>query len=123
MKATEKAYQKLDIILNGYGFRIEENDRGFKIIRSMEEGSTEYVSIQVAERMDGCDNAGSFEDFRAHGHLEVTAGICRMGGEMDAGEFAEAASQMGRCSGLMARLEKEDLSYTSLINGEAAEEA
>lgn len=121
MKATEKAYKKLEAILNEYGFCIRTDALGNRQVRSAGEGGgKEYVSIQIMEKHDRYENTDSFEDFRGYGHLEVAASICRMGGEMSVEDFKEAADQMSRCSGLLARLGNEDLSYTALINGEAA---
>ena len=121
MKAAEKAYRKLEGILTGYGFKTVEGALGGRQVIPAEKTDT-YASIRIMEMHDRYENTKSAEDFRAYGHLEVTASICRMGGEMTAEDFTEAAGQMARCGEILKELEDTDLSYTALINGEAAPE-
>ena len=119
MNATKKAYAKLETILNTHGFTNRRNQYGNEAVIDMEKG-TNYVNIQIWDKHDRYENTQNFEDFKAYGHLEVTASICRMGGEMDAAEFTRAADQMKRCSELMKELETADLSYVSRMDGEEA---
>ena len=118
MKATEKAYRTLEGILNSHGFETYEGGCGKQV--RITEKKQEYVSVQIWEKNDGYKDTESFETFRAFGHLEVTASICRMGGEMAAEDFAEAAKQMADAQALLKELETADLSYIAMINGEEA---
>ena len=117
MKATDKAYEKLEAILNAHGFELTEGFAGKQI---KVKAKTAYIGLQLWDKVDGYENTGDFEKFRANGHLEVTASISRMGGEMSAEDFAEAARQMTAAQELLKELENTDLSYKTKINGEAA---
>jgi len=118
MKATERAYRTLETILNSHGFETYEGGCGKQV--KIIEKKNEYVSVQIWEKNDGYKNTESFENFRAFGHLEVTASIRRMGGEMTAEDFSEAARQMADAQALLEELEAADLSYIAMINGEDA---
>ena len=117
MKATENAYRKLEEILNAYGFCLKESTFGKQV--SLKEG-TAYVSIQVREHHDSFEGEWNKETFREHGHLELTASICRMGGEMSAEDFREAADQMDMARLILETAAEADLSYTANAEGEAA---
>ena len=119
MNATKKAHAKLEAILNAHGFTNRRNQYGNEAVTDLEKG-TNYVQIQIWDRHDRYENTQSFEDFRAYGHLEATASICRMGGEMSAEDFARAADQMKRCAELMKELETADLSYVIRMDGDEA---
>ena len=117
MKATENAYRKLEEILNAYGFDLKESTFGKQV--SLKEG-TAYVSIQVTEKTDNFTGTEKPKTFRAHGHLELSASICRMGGEMSPEDFGEAATQMELAKMLLEAAAKTDLTFTADIHGEAA---
>ena len=106
MKATEKAYRTLEVILITNGLRLEEGFCGKQVTGS------EYVGYQVWERHD------SYEGGTIHGHIEVTAAISRMGGNMNAEDFAKAAAEMQTARDVLAELAGADLSYTADTRGE-----
>lgn len=110
MKATDRAYQNLETILTAHGLELVDGFSG-KQIRG-----GEYVSYQVWDKHDSYE--GGKDDFRAHGHIEVTASICRMGGEMTAEDFAKAAAEMQTAQKVLTEAAEAVLSYTADINGE-----
>ena len=110
MKATDRAYQNLETILTAHGLALVDGFSGKQI------KGGEYVSYQVWDRHDSYE--GGKEDFRAHGHIDVTASICRMGGEMTAEDFVKASAEMLVAATVLDMAGKADLSYTADINGE-----
>ena len=110
MKATDRAYEALANILNAHGLELADGFSGKQIKRG------EYVSYQVWDRHDSYEGEGA--DMKAHGHIEVTAAICRMGGEMSAEDFEEAAAEMVIAATILGKVAKSDLSYVADIRGE-----
>ncbi len=110
MKAIDRAYEALGNILNAHGLELEDSRIGKQIKRG------EYVGYQIWDRHDSYEGEGA--DMRCHGHIEVTASICRMGGEMTAEDFEKAAAEMQTAQRILEAVEAADLSYTANINGE-----
>ena len=112
MKAIDRAYEALANILNENGLELTDGISGKQI------KGAKYVGYQVWDRHDSYENTDDFEAFRAHGHIEVTAAISRMGGEMSAEDFTEAAAEMAAAATVLAEITGADLSYVARINGE-----
>ena len=110
MKATVRAYEALANIFNAHGLELADGFSGKQI------KGGEYVSYQVWDRHDSYEGEGA--DMKAHGHIEVTAAICRMGGEMSAEDFEEAAAEMQTAQAVLEAVTAADLSYTADISGE-----
>ena len=115
MKATERAYRNLETFLNFSGFELTENSFGKQVrIRA----KTAYIGVQVYEKHDRYEYTDQPKETRIHGHLEVKVSISRMGGEMTAEDFAEAARQMTAAQELLENLEGANLTFIADVNGE-----
>ena len=110
MKATDKVYEALANILKDNGMELEDSRFGKQI------KGGEYVGYQVWDRHDAYEGEGA--DMECRGHIEVTASICRMGGEMTAEDFEKAAAEMQTAQRVLEAIAAADLSYVSDINGE-----
>ncbi len=110
MKATDRAYEALANILSDNGLELVDGFAG----KQIKAGA--YVSYQVWDRHDSYEGEGA--EMIAHGHIDVTASICRMGGEMSAEDFAKAAAEMQMAQTVLEAVAAADLSYTADINGE-----